>query len=219
MVGVAAGVMATVVAGPAFAADPGTVFSDGFESGTMAGYYKVASGSASAPVDNSMVKHAIVRTGSSAWRATNPNGVPAYAYRALPASYNELWAGAWVYLASRASTVKLFALRQAYRGQSIDVYVDQRGLVSVRNNIGGTTTYSTTTLASGGWHRVVLHAKAGTTTGSFDVSVDGAPVPGLSRTGQNVGSSPFGDLRLGDIAVAATFDLVLDDILVSTTPQ
>jgi hypothetical protein len=201
--------MATVSAGSAFAAGP-TVFSDGFESGTMAGYTNVT---------HSGVEQAIVHTGSWAWRATNPNGVASYAYRPLPGTFNELWAGSWVYLASRSSTVKLFALRQAYRGRSIDVYVDQRGRVSVRNNIGATTTYSSTTMANGGWHRVVLHAKIGATTGSFDVSVDGAAVPGLSLTGQNVGSIPFGDLRLGDTAIAATFDLVLDDIMVSTAPQ
>ena len=44
-------------------------------------------------------------------------------------------------------------------------------------------------------------------------------VPGLNRTGQNVGSIPFGELRLGDTATAATFDLILDDVVVSTTAQ
>lgn len=207
---VALGVMSTLGIAPASAAVPAaSVFSDGFESGGLSGYRAVT---------HSGVQQALVHSGSWAWRATNPNGVPSYAYRALPGSYNELWAGAWVYVASHASTVKLFALRPVGQ-RSIDVYVDQRNRVSVRNNIGATTIYSATTLANGGWHRVVLHAKIGAGTGSFGVSVDGVAVPGLDRTGQNVGSLAFGELRLGDTATAATFDVVIDDVVVSTAPQ
>jgi hypothetical protein len=207
---VAFGVMSTLGIAPASAAVPAApVFSDGFESAGLSGYRAVT---------HSGVQQALVHSGSWAWRATNPNGVPSYAYRRLPGSYNELWAGAWVYVASHASTVKLFALRPVGQ-RSIDVYVDQRNRVSVRNNIGATTIYSTTTLANGGWHRVVLHAKIGAGTGSFDVSVDGVSVPALNRTGQNVGSLAFGELRLGDTATAAIFDVVIDDVVVSTTPQ
>jgi len=207
---VAVGAVSILGVAPASAAVPAApVFSDGFESGGMAGYRAVT---------HSGVQQALVHTGSWAWRATNPNGVPSYAYRPLAGSYNELWAGAWVFLASHSSSVKLFALRPVAQ-RSIDVYVDQRNRVSVRNNIGATTTYGTTTIANGGWHRVVLHAKVGAGTGSFGVTVDGVAVTGLDRTGQNVGSIPFGELRLGDTATAATFDVILDDLVVSTTAQ
>lgn len=194
------------VASPAVAATP--VFADGFETGTMAGYRAVT---------HSGAQQAIVHAGSWAYRATNPNGIPSYAYRRLTTTAPELWAGAWVYMASRGSSVKLLALRPAAQ-RSIDVYVDAKGRVAVRNNIGATTTHGTTTVATGGWHRVVLHAAIGAGTGRFDVTVDGTAVPGLSLSGQNVGSLPFGELRLGDTATAATFDIVLDDVAVSTTP-
>ena len=49
------------------------------------------------------------------------------------------------------------------------------------------------------------------------MSVDGTAVPGLSLTGQKLGFLPFGEVRLGDTATAATFDLILDDIVVSTS--
>lgn len=204
---VAVGVMSTLGVAPAAAAAPPPVFSDGFESGGLSGYRNVT---------HSGVQQALVHSGSWAWRATNPNGAPSFAYRRLPGSYNELWVSAWVYLASRSSTVKLFAIRPVGQ-RSIDAYVDQRGRVSVRNNIGATTTYGTTTMANGSWHRVVLHARIGAGTGSFGVTVDGVAVPGLDRTGQNVGSLAFGELRLGDTATAATFDLIVDDVVVSTT--
>jgi concanavalin A-like lectin/glucanase superfamily protein len=152
-----------------------------------------------------------------AWRATNPNGVPSYAYHRLPSSYNEVSVEAWVYLASHQSSVKLFAVRPIGQ-RSLDIYVDQRNRVSVRNNIGSVTTYSKTTMANGGWHRMTLHAVIGDGTGSFEVSVDGVAVPGLSLSAQKLGFLPFGELRLGDTATAATFDIVLDDVVVSAGP-
>jgi hypothetical protein len=182
------------------------VFSDGFESGGMSGYRSVV---------HSGVQQSLVHTGAWAWRATNPNGVPSYAYHRLPASYNEVWAEAWVYLVSHQSSVKLFAVRPAGQ-RSLDVYIDTRNRVSVRNNIGAVTTHGGMTMGNGSWHRVTLHAIAGDGTGAFDVSVDGTAVPGLSLTGQKLGYLPFGELRLGDTATAATFDIVLDDVAVST---
>jgi hypothetical protein len=204
LLGVASIVAATAAAAPA--ASPTPVFSDGFESGGMSGYRNVT---------HSGVEKSLVHTGSWAWRATNPNGAPSYAYHRLPASYNEVWVEAWVYLVSHQSSVKLFAVRPVGQ-RSLDVYVDTRNRVSVRNNIGAVTTNSKTTMANGGWHHVVLHALAGDGTGRFDVSVDGAAVSGLNLTGQKLGFLPFGELRLGDTATAATFDIVLDDIVVST---
>ena len=196
---------ATAASAPGASLTP--VFSDGFESGGMSGYRSVT---------HSGVQQSLVHAGSWAWRATNPNGTPSYAYHRLPASYNEVWVEAWVYLVSHQSSVKLFAVRPVGQ-RSLDVYVDTRNRVSVRNNIGAVTTYSKTTMASGGWHRVVLHAVAGDGTGRLDVSVDGTAVPGLSLTGQKLGFLPFGEVRLGDTATAATFDLILDDIVVSTS--
>ena len=94
---------------------------------------------------------------------------------------------AWVYLVSHASSVKLFAVRPAAQ-RSLEVYVDVKNRVSVRNNIGAVTTYGRTTMANGGWHRVVLDATVGSGTGKLAVAVDGVAVPGLTLTGQNLGT-------------------------------
>ena len=58
-----------------------TVFSDGFESGTLSGYRQVT---------HSSVQQSVVHGGGWAWRATNPNGKPSYAYHSLPTGYREL---------------------------------------------------------------------------------------------------------------------------------
>jgi hypothetical protein len=197
-----------LVAVPVAGAATAPVFADGFESGTMAGYVHVT---------HSAVQTAVVHGGAWAWRATNPNGAPSFAYHTLGGSYRQVHVDAWVYLVSHASSVKLFAVRPAAQ-RSLEVYVDVKNRVSVRNNIGAVTTYGRTTVANGGWHRVVLDATIGSGTGKLAVAVDGVAVPGLTLTGQNLGTLAFGELRLGDTATAATFDIAIDDVAVTAVP-
>jgi hypothetical protein len=181
-----------------------TVFSDGFESGNLAGYQVMHSG----------VQQSLVHTGAWAWRATS-TGQPSYAYRLLPSSYPDITVTAWVYIVSNTGSVKLLALRRN-RGQSIDVYVDQHNRVSLRNNIGRVTTYSKTTMATGGWHKLALHAVVGSGTGAVDVSLDGSAVPGLTLTGQQLGTLAFDELRLGDLA-GRTYDIAIDDVTMTAS--
>ncbi len=210
---------ALILAAPAVAAPAASVtkvFTERFESGGMPGWYEmvahdgVHSGAQPAQL---RVEQSLVHSGRWAWRDIGPGGVRFYAYHALPAIYGEVKVKAWVYVASHTSSAKLFAVRRHY-GHSLEVYVDQRNRVSVRNNIAKVTTHGKTTMASGGWHRVELHAVIGDGDGSFEVSVDGVAVPGLSLTGQKLGLWGFDELRLGDIAQAPTFDIVVDDVVV-----
>ena len=187
--------LALTVSAPALAAPAASVmnvFSERFEGGGMPGWYEmvahdgVHSGAQPAQL---RTEQSIVHSGKWGWRDIGPGGVRFYAYHALPAIYGEVKVKAWV-------------------------YVDQRNRVSVRNNIAKVTTRGTTTIASGGWHLVELHAVIGSGDGSFEVSVDGAAVPGLSLTGQKLGVWGFDEIRLGDIAQAPTFDIVIDDVMV-----
>jgi len=182
-----------------------TVFGDGFESGTLSGYRQIT---------HSGVQQSVVHGGGWAWRATNPNGKPSYAYHSLPAGYRELRVTAYVQIISRSSTVKLFGVRSRGGSRSLDVFVDQLGRLSLRNNIGAVTTYSTTKVANGSWRMMTLHATIGDGTGAVDVQLDGVTVPGLTLTGQKLGTLPFDDLRLGDLATAALFDIAIDDVVV-----
>jgi hypothetical protein len=68
----------------------------------------------------------------------------------------------------------------------------------------------------GSWHQMVLHAAVNGTTGSVSVTMDGATVPGLSLTGQNLWTGLIAKLQLGETATARTYDIVLDDVAVST---
>ena len=186
----------------------GSVFADGFESGGLSGYSNVT---------GLAVQSSIVHTGSFAARETS-SGAVTYAYRVLPSSYTELWAQSWVYVSSRSTSANLFGFRAGTGGSIVNVYLDTNGRISLRNNVGSVTTYGTTTVAAGGWHRIVLHAVINGTNSSLDVSADGTPVPNLTLTGQDLGATPIAKLQVGETSSGRTYDIVLDDIAVSQTP-
>jgi hypothetical protein len=185
----------------------GSVFFDGFETGDLSSWTTVSGLGVGATLPH---------TGTYAARETS-NGTATYAYKTLSGTATELWAQSWVYVLSRATSVNLFGYRTGTSASIVNVYVDTNGRLSLRNNVGGVTTYSTTTVAAGAWHRVVLHAIVNGTSSSLDVSLDGSPVPGLSLTGQNLGTTPIAKLQLGETSTGRTYDIVLDDVTVSAT--
>jgi chitodextrinase len=186
----------------------GAVFSDGFESGDLSSWTTVSGLS---------VQNAVAHTGTHAARETS-TGTATYAYKVLPTSAGELWAQGWVNVASRSTSANLFGFRTSSGASIINLYVDTNGRISLRNNIGSVTTNSTTVMPLGSWHRLVLHAVVNGTASSVDVTLDGAPVPGLTLTGQDFGTSLISKLQLGETATGRTYDIVLDDVAVSTNP-
>jgi chitodextrinase len=185
----------------------GSVFYDGFESGGLGQWNTVT---------NLTVQSSIVHAGSYAVRETS-SGSLTYAYGALPSTYSELWTQGWVYVSSRSTSATLFGYRTSGGGSIVNLYLDTNGRVSLRNSAGNVTTYGTTTIASGAWHRFVLHAFVNGTSSNVDVSVDGTPVPGLTLSGQNLGTAPIAKLQLGETTSGRTYDIVLDDITSSSS--
>jgi chitodextrinase len=182
----------------------GSLFNDGFESGDT---------SAWTTVSGLGVQSAIVHTGAFAARETS-TGTATYAYKTVPSS-TELWAQGWVYVSSRSTSANLFGFRTSSGASIVNLYVDTTGRISLRNNIGAVTTYSTTQMPLGSWHRLVLHALVNGTSSTLGVTLDGTAVPGLALTGQDLGASPIAKLQLGETATARTYDIVLDDVAVS----
>jgi len=122
---------------------------------------------------------------------------------------------AWVYVSSRSTSANLFGFRTGGGGSIVNLYLDASGRVSLRNNAGGVTTNSSTVVAAGAWHRFVLHAVVNGTASSVDVSLDGTAVPGLSLTGQDLGTSAIARLQLGETTSGRTYDIALDDVTVA----
>ena len=90
---------------------------------------------------------------------------------------------------SRSTSASLFGFRTASGASLVNVYIDASGRLSLRNNIGSVTSYSTSTIAAGSWHRVTLHAGVNGSSSSLDVGLDGVAVSGLSLTGHNLGTA------------------------------
>jgi chitodextrinase len=183
----------------------GSVFYDGFESGGLAQWNTVT---------GLTTTGSLTHTGAYAARETS-SGSATYAYGSLPGGYTELWAQAWVYVSSRSTSANLFGYRSSSGASIVNLYLDTSGRISLRNNIGSVTTYSTRTVAAGAWHRFVLHAVVNGASGSVDVSMDGTAVPGLTLTGQDLGTNPIAKLQLGETATGRTYDIAFDDVTVS----
>ena len=185
----------------------GTVFSDGFETGDLSQWTTV-SGLA--------VQQALTHSGAYAAQETS-TGTATYAYKILPARYTELWAQSWVYVQSATGSANLFGFRGSNGGSIINLYSSPTGKIALRNNVAEVTTTSTTPVPKGGWHLLVLHAIVNGTSSSVDVSLDGTAVPGLTLTGQNLGTNPITALQLGDTSTGRTYTIDFDDLAVSTS--
>jgi chitodextrinase len=183
----------------------GSVFYDGLESGDLSQWTTVSGDLAA--------QSSFVHTGTYAARETS-TGAASYAYKTLPAGYPELWAQAWVYVSTRGTSANLFGFRTSGGASIVNAYLDAAGRLSLRNNIGGVTSYGTATVPAGGWHRVVLHALVAGAASSVDVTLDGQGA-GLNLTGQNLGTNLIAKLQLGETATGRGYDITLDDIAVS----
>jgi chitodextrinase len=183
---------------------PGTLFSDGFETGDLSQW-----------TTNSGMTAETAHAHAGAYGAEESStGATTYAYKTLPGSYTELWATAWVYVVSRSTSANLVGFRGSNGGSIINLYLSQTGKLALRNNVSGATTTSITSMPSGNWHQVVLHALVNGSSGSVDVSLDGVTVSGLSLTGQNLGTNPITAFQLGDNTGGRTYDIDFDDISV-----
>jgi hypothetical protein len=183
------------------------VLSDDFESGGLGKW---------GTVNGIGVQNSLVHSGSFAVRETS-TGTATCAYAALPGRYTDLYMSGWVYVSSHSTSVNFFGFRSSTGALIVSVYVNPSGQLSLRNNIGMVTTYSTTVMPTGSWHRIVLHAVVNGTSSSLDVSYDGVAVPGLTLTGQNLGTNPIVSAQLGENTTGRTYDVAIDDIQVSTS--
>lgn len=187
---------------------PNSVFYDGFETGDLSQWETV---------NGLTVQSALAYKGAYAARETS-TGTAAYAYKSLPAAYTELWARAWVYVVSRSTSADLIGFRTSTGRSIIYLYLSPTGKLALRNNVGGVTTTSSTLMPTGGWHQVVLHAVVDGSASSVDVSLDGTSVPGLTLTGQDLGTAPIAKLQLGDTSTGRTYDIAFDDVTVAQNP-
>jgi hypothetical protein len=94
------------------------------------------------------------------------------------------------------------------------LFVDSSGRLSFRDDAGAVTTTSATRVGAG-WHVVVVHAVINGASSLSDVWLDGVRVDTLART-DSLGTTPASRIEIGDRTGSRTFDVAVDDVVVST---
>jgi chitodextrinase len=179
-----------------------TMFSDGFESGSMSQWTTFTGMS---------VQNQVVNDGSDAAEAV-ATGASAYAYKQLSQSWPSLYYSTRFDVVSQTSgSAYLLRLRTATKGAIAAVFVSSSGKLGIRNDVTAVTTTSTTSVSRGAWHTLELYGNINGASGQVSVWLDGSPVTQLTGT-QSLGANPIGYLQLGDTSTADQFDTVFDDV-------
>ncbi|HET7830257.1 MAG TPA: Ig-like domain-containing protein [Candidatus Limnocylindrales bacterium] len=111
-----------------------------------------------------------------------------------------------------ANNVDLIALRTSTASGFVGrVFVTGAGNIEFVNGFTGATSTSTTTVSTGAWHDLQLHALVNGAVSTVDVWLDGARVAALSGT-TDLGSTPIAKIQLGEHQ-ARTFDVLFDDVV------
>jgi chitodextrinase len=185
-----------------------TLFSDGFESGTLAAWTNI---------NNLTAEQALNFSGAWGARATSTAGTAAFAYGPLSSTATTVtYSLEFLIVSQGANNINLLRLRTANGGSLGAVYVTSTDRLALRNDIANVSTTSTTTVSQGVWHSLSVQFVVGDTTGSSEsVTLDGVPVTPLSRT-DTLGTTPIGIVQLGESATGRNFDVAYDDIRVTT---
>jgi fibronectin type 3 domain-containing protein len=177
-----------------------SVFTDGFESGTMGAWSTVTNVAA-----RSTERH----TGTYGARATT-TGTPTFAQRTF-ASTSDVTVEAWFKIVSISTEASVLVVRTA-TGPLLTLALAKTRKLLTRNAVTGATITSGIAPTAGAWHRLQLHAAIGS-PGVQEVWLDGTKVAALSLT-PNLGSAKIAGFQIGGTEKNRKFDLVFDDVAV-----
>jgi hypothetical protein len=179
-----------------------TLFSDGFESGTLSAW----SASGGLTVETSDPR-------SGTWAAGNNGTSNAWVREQLSADESDLYARVFVKVYSSSTNFRVLRFATSGGAGIVRVFLNGARRLSIRNDVTGASITSTTVVSTGVWHEIELHAVAGT-GGSAEVWFDGTSVSALSGP-QNLGSASFRRVELANPAAGAVFDAEFDDVAIA----
>ncbi len=182
------------------------VFSDGFESGNLSAW--TTNGGLT-------VQSTLVHGGNFAAQGNTTVGAT-YAKKALPTSYNEGYARIYFNLVSYSSQVNLLRYRTAADVSMTYLFVSTSGKLSLRNDIATTTITSTTSITSG-WHALEFHVLSNGISSTTEVWLDGVRINDLSIT-TDLGTNLIGRLQIGEVQNGRTYNVLFDDVVFDTQP-
>jgi hypothetical protein len=179
------------------------IFED-FESGSLAQW----------PGSGLTIQQTDVDTGSWAVSAVSTAGTASYGRRAFSCDQMSAYMRVRFKIISKdATSFYPLKFRTGIANASIGgVFVNGQGRLSYRSDAGNLTATSTTTVSTGVWHTLEAHFDVANQV--VEVWYDGAAVPGLVLTGQNLGSVAIGRAQLGENSPAHNFDVRFDNVCV-----
>jgi acid phosphatase type 7 len=186
---------------------PGTVFSDGFESGNLSQW----TGSS-----GTTVQQQVTYSGSWAARSTSNGSSAAYAYKTLGSTVSELYYDGRFDVISQgnSTTASLVRFRTSAAGAILSILRRNDNKLAYFNEVTGVTTQGPV-VSTGTWHELEVHVLINGTSGQIEVWLDGTRISALSKT-DNLGTTPVGRVYIGDPATGRTFDYAFDNELVTT---
>ena len=185
---------------------PGLLFSDGFESGNFLQWTTVS---------GLVMQGQEVYAGTRAVRGTS-TGTATYAYKQLTQTHKELYYRMWFKIVSQgANPVFLQRFRSASNVAIMGVSLNNTGRLTLRNDVTGVSTVSTTTVTPGVWHQLQTRILVSGGAGESEMWLDGVRIDSLSIP-QNLGTIPVGRIQLGETSTGRTYDLAFDRVALST---
>jgi hypothetical protein len=116
-------------------------------------------------------------------------------------------------LSQGANPLTLLGFRTQNDGAVAALGISKQGKLQLYSGVVGKTWVSSVAVPTG-WHEVELRIEIDGANSETEVWFDGVRVDALAHT-VNLGSTPMGQVRLGDAAATRTFDLAFDDVVVS----
>ena len=182
------------------------IFSDGFESGSMSAWTTNV---------GMVVQNATTHSGGFGAEAVS-TGAAVYARDTLGGSYSSLYMrGYFLVKTVPSSTVTLFGFRTAGNTSIARLYVDSQGRLALRNDAGAVSTTGPL-FSPGSWHSVELHLVVNGGASTVEVWLDGNVVSALTTQTANLGSTPIGQIQMGENQTGRSYDIAFDNVVVQT---
>ena len=180
------------------------LFSDGFESGTLAAWTNLGM----------TVQGTEVYAGTKAARGVSVSSA-AWAWHALSPTMSEpFYRVRFKIVSLGANNVYILKERTATGGSIGGLYVTNTdGTLNLRNDAGAVTVRGSTVVTLGAWHELQVRLRIAGTAGEIETWLDGVRIVELSRT-DNFGLNPVGRVQIGDNTGGRTFALAIDDVAV-----
>jgi hypothetical protein len=156
----------------------------------------------------------LVIEGSWSARTSSTGSGASWARANLSSSQDQVYARIKFNVVSQGNNeLTLLRLRTSGNVLLVSVFVTPQGRLGLR--AGGSTFTSTTSVVKSTWNELELRSAINGGAGETEVWFNGQRIDALARS-VNLGTAQIARVEIGDTATTRTFDIAVDDVLVST---